>query len=91
MTNDEYQLAYRYGADSYTKYLNHSFDDVEPKLSRDWSTAWGSSMDWERAKHASRDAWLRAINADERAIRTATAVNTFLYLTASETSSPFFH
>lgn len=56
-THDEYQLAYHYGGDSYTKYLNPLFDNVEPKLSRDWNTAWGtSSMDWERAKHASRDA-----------------------------------
>lgn len=91
MTNDEYQLACRYGADSYTEYLNHSFDGVEPKLSRDCSTAWGtSSMDWERAKHAWRDTWHRAINADERAIRTATVVNTFLYSTESVTSSILF-
>ncbi len=60
-TYDEYQLACRYGADSYTNYLNHSLDGVEPKLSRDWRTAWGtSSMDWERAKHAWRDTWHRA-------------------------------
>lgn len=66
---DEYQPAYRYGMDSYSKYPNRSFDDVEPELSRDWGTARGtSSLEWENAKHASRDAWQRVSNAAERAI-----------------------
>ena len=68
-TYDEYQPAYRYGADSYTKYPDRSFDEIEPELSRDWSTARGtSSMEWEHAKHATRDAWHRVGNAAERAI-----------------------
>jgi hypothetical protein len=62
---DDYGPAYRYGVDSYSKYPNRSFDDVEPELSRDWGTSRGkSSLEWERAKHASRDAWHRV----ERAI-----------------------
>lgn len=66
---DEYQPAYRYGMDSYSKYPNRSFDDIEPELSRDWGTARGkSSLEWENAKHASRDAWQRVSNAAERAI-----------------------
>jgi hypothetical protein len=66
---DEYAPAYKYGADSYAKYPDRSFDDVEPDLSRDWGTARGkSSLEWERAKHASRDAWHRVSNAAERAI-----------------------
>jgi hypothetical protein len=66
---DEYAPAYRYGAESYSKYPDRSFDDVEPELSRDWGTARGtSSLDWERAKHASRDAWHRVSNAVERAV-----------------------
>ena len=68
-TYDEYQPAYRYGADSYTKYPDRSFDEAEPELSSDWSTARGSSsMEWEHAKHATRDAWHRVGNAAERAI-----------------------
>lgn len=68
-TYDDYQPAYRYGLDSYSRYPNRSFDDVEPELSRDWGTARGrSSLEWENAKHASRDAWQRVSNAAERAI-----------------------
>lgn len=66
---DDYQPAYRYGLDSYSKYPNRSFDEIEPELSRDWGGARGkSSLDWEKAKHASRDAWHRVSNAAERAI-----------------------
>jgi hypothetical protein len=66
---DDYGPAYRYGVDAYTRYPNRSFDDVESDLGRDWSTYRGnSSLEWERAKHASRDAWHRVSNAAERAI-----------------------
>ena len=66
---NDYGPAYRYGVDAYTRYPNRSFDDVESDLSRDWSTnRGGSSLEWERAKHASRDAWHRVSNAAERAI-----------------------
>lgn len=66
---DDYQPAYRYGMDSYARYPNRAFEDVEPELSRDWGTARGrSSLEWEHAKHASRDAWHRVSNAAERAI-----------------------
>ena len=62
---DDYGPAYRYGVDSYSRYPNRSFDEVEPELSRDWNNARGSSsLEWERAKHASRDAWHKV----ERAI-----------------------
>lgn len=68
-TYDEYQPAYRYGSDSYAKYPNRSFDEVEPELNRDWAAARGaSSLEWEKAKHASRDAWQRVSNAAERVI-----------------------
>lgn len=66
---DEYAPAYRYGADAYTRYPNRSFDEVEAELGRDWGTARGkSSLEWEHAKHASRDAWHRVSNAVERAV-----------------------
>ena len=66
---DEYQPAYRYGMDAYTKYPDRSFDEVEPELSRDWPNARGrSSLEWDKAKHATRDAWHRLSNATERAI-----------------------
>jgi hypothetical protein len=66
---DDYAPAYRYGADAFTKYPGRTFDEVEPELSRDWQTARGkSSLEWENAKHATRDAWHRLGNAVERAI-----------------------
>jgi len=66
---DDYAPAYRYGVDSYTRYPDRRFDDVEPELSRDWGTARGtSSLEWERAKHATRDAWQRLSDNVERAI-----------------------
>ncbi|HSI52367.1 MAG TPA: glycine zipper domain-containing protein, partial [Ramlibacter sp.] len=34
---DDYAPAYRYGADSYSRYPGRSFDDVESDLSRDWA------------------------------------------------------
>ena len=66
---DEYAPAYRYGTDAYSKYPGRSFDEVEPELSRDWGTARGnSSMEWERAKHATRAlSWV--IGLIENAIR----------------------
>lgn len=65
----EYAPAYRHGFDAYTRYPDRSFDEIEPELMRDWNNKRGSStLEWERAKHASRDAWERLSNAVERAI-----------------------
>lgn len=66
---DHYQPAYRAGAESFNRNPSRSFDDVEPELGRDWSRARGnSSLEWEHAKPAARDAWDRLSNATERAI-----------------------
>lgn len=68
-TYDDYGPAYRHGVNAYSQNPDRSFDDVEPELSRDWGSARGNSkLEWEHAKHASRDAWHRASNAVERAI-----------------------
>ncbi|NUZ05811.1 hypothetical protein HQN59_08545 [Schlegelella sp. ID0723] len=66
---DDYAPAYRHGVNAYQKYPDRSFDDVESDLGRDWDSNRGSSsLGWERAKHASRDAWTRVSNTVERAI-----------------------
>lgn len=66
---DDYQPAYRYGADTFSRYPDRSFDDVEPELGLGWGSVRGkSSLDWENAKHATRDAWHRLSNAAERAV-----------------------
>jgi hypothetical protein len=66
---DHYQPAYRTGVESYNRYPDRSFDDVEPELNREWSRARGSSsLEWEHARPAARDAWERVSNTTERMI-----------------------
>lgn len=57
---DDYGPAYDFGVDARGQYPGREFDDVEPEMSRDWAASRGaSSLSWERAKHAARDAWNR--------------------------------
>ena len=65
---DDYSPAYRYGVDAYSRHPGRAFDEVEPDLGRDWIASRGrSKLEWEHAKHASRDAWRRVSDAVERA------------------------
>ena len=62
---DDYGPAYRSGVDAHSRYPGRPFDDIEPELSREWDSTRGpSSLDWQAAKHASRDAWDRARDGD---------------------------
>ena len=66
---DDYGPAYAYGVNSYSTYAGRDWDDVEPELSGRWNTMRGqSSLDWDRAKHATRDAWDRVSDTVERAV-----------------------
>jgi hypothetical protein len=66
---DEYRPAYGYGVDAYSRFPDRSFEEVEPELARDWSSKRGtSSLEWDRARPASRDAWQRVSDSVERAI-----------------------
>ncbi len=66
---DDYGPAYAYGVGSYSRFGDRSFDEVEPDLSRGWDSARGKSdLTWDRAKHATRDAWNRLSDGVERAI-----------------------
>jgi hypothetical protein len=57
---DDYEPAYGYGVSSYTKNPGRSFDDVDSELSRDWNASRGkSTLEWDRARLAARDAWDR--------------------------------
>jgi hypothetical protein len=68
-TYDDFGPAYRYGVDSYSKYSDRTFEDVEADLSRDWDMArGGSTLAWDRAKYAARDSWDRVSDAVERAV-----------------------
>jgi len=57
---DDYGPAYSFGLSARGRYPGRDFDDVESEMSRDWAASRGaSSLSWERAKHAARDAWNR--------------------------------
>lgn len=57
---DHYGPAYRYGWESRSRFRDRRFEDVEPELEKNWSSSRGrSSLDWTRARHATRDAWER--------------------------------
>lgn len=57
---EEYQPAYGYGVDRYSRFDGRSFDEVEPELAEGWDSARGAStLGWDDARHATRDAWGR--------------------------------
>jgi len=68
---DDFGPAYAYGVNSYSKYQGQgrSFDEVEADLAQDWTGARGrSTLDWDRARPASLDAWQRLSDRVERAV-----------------------
>lgn len=66
-TFEQYRPAYRFGVDVFGRYQGLSFDTVEPELSLGWPAARGTStMEWEHARHASRDAWDRMADRARR-------------------------
>lgn len=58
---DDYRPAYQYGWESRARYGPRPFYEVEPDLRQGWESAPGqrAKLDWERARHAARDAWER--------------------------------
>ena len=67
--DQDYSPAYRYGVDSYKRYPERNYDDIETDLSAGWKDARGESrLEWDRARHATRDAWQRVSDTVERAI-----------------------
>lgn len=65
----DYGPAYEYGVDAYSRYPGESYEDIEDQLARDWDTVRGDSgLSWERARHATRDAWQRVKDSVERAL-----------------------
>jgi hypothetical protein len=68
-TYDDYGPAYGYGVSGFNSNPDRKFEDVEPEMSRDWGKSRGNSgLEWDRAKHASRDAWNRLSDKVERAV-----------------------
>ncbi|MEO7338152.1 MAG: hypothetical protein ABIV63_16385 [Caldimonas sp.] len=69
-TYDDYGPAYGYGVSSYQRLGGSgTYDAAERDLERGWNDARGkSSLEWDRAKHATRDAWTRLSDTVERAV-----------------------
>ena len=66
---DQYEPAYRYGVESFGRYPGRSFEAAEADMAGNWQRVRGtSSLDWDRARHASRDAWNRLADSGERAL-----------------------
>jgi hypothetical protein len=61
---ETYAPAYRYGWESYGRHRGSHFDEVEGDLRGDWERSeWNAGLPWDRAKHATRDAWHRVERA----------------------------
>ena len=57
---DTYAPAYRHGWESRDRYRDRDFDAAEADLRSDWEKSkYNSSLKWEKAKLATRDAWHR--------------------------------
>jgi hypothetical protein len=61
---DNYRPAYKTGYEGFTRYPGKKFEDVESDLQRDYEKSKGNSnLAWDKAKHATRDAWHRVEKA----------------------------
>ncbi len=61
-----YEPAYRYGIEAGINNKGHDFGDLEPSLRNNWNIARGqTSLEWNEAKHAARDAFERLGNDNE--------------------------
>jgi len=59
-----YQPAYRTGYEGFTRYPGKKYEEVETDLQRDYDQSKGNSnLTWDKAKHATRDAWHRVEKA----------------------------
>ena len=65
-TFEDYGPAYGLAVNKYPGYADRRFEDVESDLSADWPSSRGaSSLDWNEAKPAARDAWDRLRTPDQ--------------------------
>ena len=61
---DSYQPAYRTGYEGRNQYPGKKYDEVEADLQRNYEKSKGNStLAWDKAKHATRDAWNRVERA----------------------------
>jgi len=63
----DYGPAYDYGVRAYQKNAGRKFDDIESELGRDWDVAGAdSTLDWDDARHATRDSYHRLSDSASR-------------------------
>jgi hypothetical protein len=56
---EDYEPAYLYGYESFTRHRGRDFADVEPELAQGWNSTRGASrLGWSEARHAVRDGWI---------------------------------
>ena len=61
---DNYRPAYRTGYEGHARYPGKKYEQVEADLQRDYEKSKGNSnLTWDKAKHATRDAWHRVEKA----------------------------
>jgi uncharacterized protein (TIGR02271 family) len=76
-TFDEYQPAYQTGYQGFDRYADtdKTYEEVEPELQADYEKNYAaSSLPWDRAKEATRDAWIKLY--EERLVADKTRVKT---------------
>jgi hypothetical protein len=57
---EQYQPAYRAGYEGFVRHRGKRFEDVEADLRTDYERSAGKAgLGWEKARHATRDAWQR--------------------------------
>jgi uncharacterized protein YcfJ len=60
-TYDDYGPAFSHGAKAHREHPGKAFDEIDGALASDWQRARSTStLEWDAARHASRDAWHRA-------------------------------
>jgi hypothetical protein len=73
VTHEDYRDAYRYGLAASDRYPDRRFEDVEPDLRSGWHHARGTStMSWEDARGAAKDAFDRTVQLREERLRVTT-------------------
>lgn len=60
---DDYGPAYAFGLHAQGRFPGRSFEDAEPEIAIDWpASRAASTLTWDRARHAVRDAWNRVLS-----------------------------
>lgn len=56
---DTYKDAYHHGIEAYKNHQGRSYDEIEPHLKNEWTGQNNRPLSWDKASHATRDAYNR--------------------------------